>query len=175
MHHFLSALASRCETISDLTGRAVSWLTVALVALMFANVMLRYLFNTGAPWQVELVLTLHAVTFLTAMGYTMREGEQVRVDVLYARFTPRAKAWVNLLGSALLLLPLCMLLMWFSWSFVSSSWALHEASSEYNGLPGIFLVKSFLLIGPGLLIVQGIATAIRAWLVITGDMTAEAE
>ena len=166
MHHRLSPVAACCESVNDIIGRAVSWLTVAVVVLMFTNVMLRYLFNTGAPWQVELVLALHAVTFLTSMGYTLQAGEQVRVDVLYARFSPRRKAWVNLLGSLLLLLPLCGVLMWFSWAFVGSSWALQEASSEYNGLHGIFIVKAFLLIGPALLIVQGLATIIRAWQVI---------
>lgn len=163
MHPYLSFLCRCCEAVGACAGRVVSWLSLAVVLLMFATVAMRYLFNTGAPWQTELVLSLHAVAFLAAMGYTLQEGEQVRVDVLYAHFTPRRKAWVNLLGSVLLLMPLCVLLIWFSWSFVGSSWALREASSEYNGMPGIFLVKSFLVIGPGLLMVQGIAAALRAW------------
>lgn len=140
----------------------MSWLTLGVVVLMFGNVALRYLFNSGAPWQIELVLAMHAATFLVAMGYTLQAGEQVRVDVLYARLSPRSKAWVDMLGAVLLLMPMCLLLMWFSWSFVSSSWELREASSEYGGMQGVFLLKSFLLIGPALLMLQGMACAIRS-------------
>lgn len=155
-------IARMCERVNTIAGRSLSWLTVAVVILMFANVALRYVFDTGAPWQVELVLALHAITFLGAMGFTQQAGEQVRVDVLYASFPLLRKAWVNMLGSLLLLIPMCLLLMWFSWTFVESSWQLREASSEYNGLQGIFLLKSFLLIGPALLMLQGIADAVHA-------------
>jgi TRAP-type mannitol/chloroaromatic compound transport system permease small subunit len=162
----LSHIARMCEHVNAIAGRSLSWLTVGVVLLMFANVALRYAFDTGAPWQVELVLALHAITFLGAMGYTQQAGEQVRVDVLYANFPALRKAWVNLLGSVILLIPMCVLLMWFSWTFVDSSWQLREASSEYNGLQGIFLLKAFLLIGPALLMLQGVADAICAWLSI---------
>lgn len=162
MHQISSSLAKACETLNYRIGCAISWLTLGTVLLMFANVVLRYAFNAGAPWQIEVVLALHAATFLTTMGYTLQAGEQVRVDVLYSRFPQRKKAWVDLLGMCFFLTPLCIALMVFSWSFVSSSWALQEASSEYNGMYGIFLLKTFLLIGPALLLLQGFATAIRS-------------
>lgn len=155
-------LLSFCETLNYRIGRAVSWLTLAAVLLMCANVVMRYFFSMGAPWQVELVLFFHAATFLSAMGYTWQEGEQVRVDVFYSHFSATKKAWVDLLGTLFLLFPLCIGLMYFSCSFVESSWGLREASSEYNGMQGIFLLKTFLLIGPALLMIQGIATCIRA-------------
>lgn len=164
-------IARLCERVNDLAGRGLSWLTVAVVILMFANVAARYVFNSGAPWQVELVLALHAATFLGAMGYTQQAGEQVRVDVLYASFPALRKAWVNVLGSLFLLIPMCLLLMWFSWEFVESSWQLREASSEYNGLKGIFLLKTFLLIGPVLLMLQGVADAVHACAKIKQERT----
>jgi TRAP-type mannitol/chloroaromatic compound transport system permease small subunit len=162
MFALLSHFATFCENTNRRIGTFLAWMATATVMLMCVNVILRYVFNAGAPWQVELVLALHATTFLGAMGYAFQEGEQVRVDVFYSRFTPRRKAWVDLLGSCLLLFPLCISLIAFSWDFVASSWRLHEASSEYNGLQGIFLLKSFLLIGPTLLMMQGAAVAIRA-------------
>lgn len=163
MHWFFSFIARFCDSLNNRIGCAMAWLTAAVVILMCGNVMLRYLFNAGAPWQIELVLALHAATFLGAMGYTLQSGEQVRVDVFYSRFNPRQKAWVDLLGTIILLFPLCIALMVFSWDFVSSSWQLREASNEYNGLQGIFLLKTFLLIGPILLMLQGVSLAIRAY------------
>lgn len=162
MHRFFTSLAQFCDTLNSRLGRTMAWLTLAVVLLMCANVVMRYAFNAGAPWQVELVLALHAATFLAAMGYTLQAGEQVRVDVLYARFTLRQKAWVDLLGSCILLFPMCIALMLFSWDFAASSWRLREASSEYNGLQGIFLLKAFILIGPACLMLQGVSVVIRA-------------
>ncbi|MCH2547017.1 MAG: TRAP transporter small permease subunit [Alphaproteobacteria bacterium] len=135
----------------------MAWLTLATVLLMCLNVALRYAFNVGAAWQIELVLAIHAATFLATMGYTLQAGEQVRVDVFYAGFSNRKKALVDLIGTITLLFPVCFALIYYSWGFVHSSWQLYEASSEYNGLQGIFLLKSFLLIGPALLMLQGIA------------------
>ncbi len=157
-----------CETINNRVGRAVSWLMLAAVLLMFGNVAMRYFFNAGAPWQMELVLFCHAITFMLAMGYTLQAEEHVRVDVLYAKFSAKSKAWVELLGALFFLFPLCFALVYFSWEFVASSWSLQEASSEYHGMPGVFLLKTVLLIGPGLLMLQGLANLLKAWEVIRG-------
>lgn len=167
MHRSLARFAAYCDAVNDHIGRGLSWLTVAVVVLMFANVLLRYLFDSGAPWQMELVQALHAAVFLGVMGYTLQKGEHVRVDVLYTHMSARKKAWVELVGTCVLLLPVCIALMWFAWPYVASSWELREASSEYNGLQGMFLLKTFLLIGPALLALQGIACAIRALAVLT--------
>lgn len=172
MHRLLSSLFGLCARLNLWVGRGLSWLTLAVVLGMFLNVLLRYLFDSGAPWQMELVLALHAVTFLGVMGYTLQRGEQVRVDVFYARFSPRCKAWVELLGTLFLLLPVCVALMWFSWPYVVSSWGLREASSEYNGLQGIFLLKAFLVIGPLLLALQGVACAGKALAALCGKEAA---
>lgn len=164
----LARLAQFCESLNHVVGRSLAWLPLAMVLLMCGNVIVRYFFNAGAPWQVELVLFLHAALFLGAMGYTYAEGEQVRVDVLYARFSKRTQAWINLLGTLLLLFPVCLSLIWFSWDFVASAWELREASSEFGGMQGIWLLKTFLLIGPALLALQGVAVASRAWLTLRG-------
>lgn len=158
----LNHVANNIDRLNRCIGRGFAWLSLAMVALMFANVVMRYFFDSGSPWQIELVLFMHACVFLSAMGYTYLENEQVRVDVLYSRFSPRRKAWVDALGTLILLFPLCLTLIWFSFAFVESSWGLREASSEYGGMQGIFLLKTFLLIGPALLMLQGISTLIRS-------------
>jgi len=105
---------------------------------------------------------------MLTMGYTLQAEEHVRVDVLYAKFSAKTKAWVELLGALFFLFPLCFALVYFSWEFVASSWSLQEASSEYHGMPGIFLLKSVLLISPGLLMLQGVANVLKAWEIIRG-------
>lgn len=152
-----SQFSAACETLNLKVGKLVARLCFVLIGLMLATVFSRYLFGISYPWQMELILSLHAIGFLTAMGFTMAEEAQVRVDVMYTHFSTRRKAWINLLGAVFLLFPFCGCIIYYSWVYVSNSWAIHEASPEYGGMGGIFLIKTFIIIGPALLILQGIA------------------
>lgn len=164
-----SHFATACETLNRRVGKLVSRLSFVLIGLMLVTVFSRYLFGISYPWQMELVLSLHAIGFLTAMGYTLAEEAQVRVDVLYTHFSARRKAWVNLLGAVFLLFPFCGCIMFYSWVYVSNSWAIHEASPEYGGMEGIFVVKAFILAGPALLVLQGIAQIAQSLATLAGN------
>ena len=143
--------------LNETLGRAVSWLSLAMVLLMFVSVLLRYVFNFSTVWQQELVTALYAVLFLLAAGYTLKHDGHVRIDVLYQHFSPRKKAWVNILGVVLFLWPVCGALFYTSFDFVLSSWHLLEASPEYNGLYGIFLIKTCLWVFAVCVALQGLA------------------
>ena len=80
----------------------------------FAVVLLRYVLGLGSIWLQESILYAHAALFLLAAAWTLKEGGHVRVDVFYASASPRVKAWIDLLGALLLLLPFCSRIMWFS-------------------------------------------------------------
>jgi TRAP-type mannitol/chloroaromatic compound transport system permease small subunit len=101
---------------------------------------------------------------MLAAAYTLGAGDHVRVDIFYSRMCPRNKAWVDLLGSAFLLLPFCIFLIWTSWDYVGTSWVIQESSSETGGLPYPFptIMKSFIPIAGALLILQGVAMSLEA-------------
>jgi TRAP-type mannitol/chloroaromatic compound transport system permease small subunit len=159
---FLSAIAAICDTLNEWLGQAVSWLALGLVLMMTFNVMQRYAFNTGTPWQQELVRFFHATLFLAGAGYALKHEAHVRVDILYQRFGARGRAWVNLLGTIFLLWPVSFGLIYFSWEYVLGSWAIYEGSSEYKGMPGVFLLKSCIWVCGGVLIMQGVSLAITS-------------
>jgi TRAP-type mannitol/chloroaromatic compound transport system permease small subunit len=149
---------STCEAI----GRAVSWLTLALVLVTCVVVALRYLFGVGAIWLQESTTWMHAAIFMLAAAWALRTGDHVRVDVFHKKQPPRVQAWIDLAGTVLFLMPFAGFLLWSSLDYVTESLAVRERSREAGGLPALYLLKSLIPIAASLLILQGIAEAARA-------------
>lgn len=168
MTQLLQRLAVLFEDINEWLGRAVSWLSLCMVLVTFFVVVMRYVFDLGWIWLQESVTFMHAALFLVGASYTLKHQGHVRVDIFYQRFSPRLRAWVDLLGTLLLLLPVCVFIFTVSWDYVTQSWALHEGSREAGGLDGVYLLKALMLVMAGLLVLQGLAMAIRALLELTG-------
>ena len=106
-------LADGIDTFIDAVGRVTAWSSFALAAVMGGNVLLRYVFHTGKVWSQELEWHLMAPICLFGMSYALRHGEHVRVDVLFASFSPRSKNFVELVSSALLMV-ISLIVIWLS-------------------------------------------------------------
>jgi TRAP-type mannitol/chloroaromatic compound transport system permease small subunit len=155
---------SRAAAFIAWTGRTVAWLSFAMVLLSFAVVVLRYGFNLGWIWMQETVTYLHATVFMIAAAWALQTDDHVRVDIFYRDMPPRRQALVNLAGTLLFLVPVCVFLLVRGWPYVASAWSIREASSEASGLPWVYLLKSLILLMPALLLVQagsGLAGAVR--------------
>lgn len=144
-------------------GRGAAWATVVVVGLTFVLVALRYGFSIGWIHMQELVLYLHAGVFTLAAAWALQCDQHVRVDIFYRAASPVTRARVDAAGTLLFLLPVCAFWIIAAWPYVADSWRLLEGSREAGGLPGVFLLKSLLLIMPALLAVQGIAGLVRRW------------
>jgi TRAP-type mannitol/chloroaromatic compound transport system permease small subunit len=131
-------------------------------------VLMRYGFNWGRIWIQETYVWLHGIVFMLGAGYTLLHNGHVRVDIFYRPGSARFKAWVDLVGSLLLLLPIVAVVSWVSWPYVVESWVLRERSREAGGLPGLFLLKSVLLAFGVLVGAQGLSLAARSLLVLRG-------
>lgn len=155
----MRAIALGIARFSELTGRAVSWLTLIMVVITFAIVVLRYLFDLGWIWLQESVTWMHAAVFMLGAAYTLGENEHVRVDVFYRRMSPRRQALVGVFGGLTFLLPMCLYLFWVSIEYVTVSWDIRESSREAGGLPYPFvpLMKSLIPVTALLLAAQGLA------------------
>ncbi|MPZ56535.1 MAG: TRAP transporter small permease subunit [Rhizobiales bacterium] len=158
----LDQIADRIDRLTGAVGRAVAWLALTLVLVQFAVVILRYVLGIGSIWLQETVLYGHAVLFMLAAAWTLRDDGHVRIDILYGDATTRTKALVDLFGALLLLLPFMAVLAWYAWPYVTRSWAIHERSREVSGLPFVYLLKSLIPLFALLMALQGIAQAIRA-------------
>jgi TRAP-type mannitol/chloroaromatic compound transport system permease small subunit len=159
--HF-TALAGRIDRCNTAIGRAAAWCALAIVLIGFAVVLMRYVLGVGSIWLQESILYAHAALFLLAAAWTLREDGHVRVDVLYAGAAPRTKAWIDLAGAMLLLLPFCAAILYFSAPYVARSWAILERSPEGSGLPLVFLLKTLIPLFALMMALQGVAQLIRA-------------
>jgi len=158
----MNRIADTIDSISAFIGRGVAWLALVIVLLQFALVVARYLFGIGSIWVTESVVYGHAALFLLASAWTLRSGGHVRVDILYAGASPRTRAWVDLLGTLLLLMPFALALLWLSVPFAARSWTILERSPEASGLPLVFVLKSLVPAFALMLALQGVAQAIRS-------------
>jgi len=157
----LSDVRVAIERFTDLTGRATSWLVLVIVVLMATNVLLRYMFSYGTVWAQELEWHLLAPLILFGMSYALLHGEHVRVDVLYAQFSPRKKLYVDLLSAALSI-AISLIIIWLSMKYLQQSWVIGEQSSDPGGLPYRWLLKALIPLGFLFLILQSLAIALGA-------------
>ncbi len=169
----LVRLADGLDWLNERIGRAVSWLVLAMALITFAVAILRYVFSIGFVWMQESYVWLHAIVFMAGAAYTLLHDAHVRVDVIYRPFGERYKAWVDLLGGLLLLLPMAVVAGWVSFPYVMSSWDKLEASREAGGLPALFLLKSFLLVFCVTVGLQGLSLAARSFVTLAGESRRE--
>jgi TRAP-type mannitol/chloroaromatic compound transport system permease small subunit len=164
----LARWIGRIERLNARIGEAVSWLTVLIVVTAFAVVVLRYGFGWGRVWLQEAYVWLHGLVLMLAAAWTLGTDGHVRLDLLYRPASARTKAWLDLAGALLLLLPFVIVVALASLPYVANSWAVWERSHEPGGMPGLFLLKSVLLLLSLLLGLQGLAVAGKSLLVVLG-------
>jgi TRAP-type mannitol/chloroaromatic compound transport system permease small subunit len=165
----LRRIAKSIHRLNERAGRAASWLTTALMLLVCADVIVRYLFSDTQAWIIELEWHLFGLIFLLGAGYAFKHDRHVRVDVFYSKFNERDKAWVNLLGGILFLLPWSAVLLLVSFEYATISYRIGEGSPDPGGLPARYLIKYAVAAGIGLLLLQGIASIIDNILVLKGE------
>ena len=160
--------AEGVSRLSTRVGEAAAWLYPLLMLVLIVNVVLRYGLGRGFIELEELQWHLFAAGFLLAFAYAAVKDDHVRVDLLYARFSPRGRAWVDLLGSLLLLLPFTLIVSVSAADYFWQSWTIGERSSMPSGLPARWIIKFVLLFALLLLALQTSATAARSAATLLG-------
>lgn len=169
----LLAVARVIDAVNARFGQACAWLTMFLVLGTAVVVVLRYGFGIGATALQEAVLYAHALVFMGAAAWVLQRNGHVRVDIFYQRLSPRRQALVEILGTLLFLLPVCLFLGWASWDYVSNSWSTLEGSSESGGLKFVYLQKSIILVLVACLALQGISELIKGAYTLAGRLPAQ--
>ena len=173
MTKVLNGVISVFGTINEHVGKAVSCLTGCLVVLICFDVLTRYLLKSSKVWVVELEWHLFALVFLLGAGYALKHDRHVRVDLFYMKFSEKGKAWVNLIGTLIFLIPWCSIILMMGYGFAHRSWIQGEASPNPNGLGALYLIKFAIVIGFILLLLQGIALIAKSLLTIMGQASDE--
>ena len=155
------ALAIRwIEALIDGAGKLTLWVALVMIALVACNVLLRYAFSLGSVWAQELEWHLLAGLILLGMGHALQRGDNVRVDLYYARFGPRTKFAVDLLSIVLTLL-VALVFVKLSLAYVAQAYSIGEKSPDPGGIPLRWIVKGLIPLGFALLALQSVGALLR--------------
>lgn len=158
----LKRIANLIGTINELVGKTVAWLTTCLVLFMCFDVVRRYLFNETAVWITEMEWHIFALIFLLSAGYALKHDKHVRVDLFYANFSPKRKAWINLIGTIAFLIPWCCIIIMASYNYAYNSYMINESSPDPGGLPARYLIKFSITLGFIFLLLQALALLLES-------------
>lgn len=155
------------DRLTLVLGQSIAWLLLAMVLTQSLVVVLRYGFDIGFIAMQESVNYLHACIFMLGASYGLKVDGHVRVDIFYRNFSPQRQALVNLLGSLVLLLPMCGFIFWTSLDYVQQAWAIKERSADAGGLPIVYLLKTLIPLLAICLALQAVAEILRAYRTLT--------
>jgi len=164
----LAALIRGISAINWLVGQVLSWLALACVLVCFTVVVQRYFFHTSILWMQDLYVWLSGAMFTGVAGFALLRQDHVRVDIFYRPAPIRRKAMADLVGVVFFLIPFVVVVWLYAFPAVRRSWSFYEASANIGGMPGLFLLKTFILVFAVLVGLQGIAMGARSILVLSG-------
>lgn len=165
----MQALAWLVRAISGLNrivGEVLSWLALGCVLVCFTVVVQRYAFATSTLWMQDLYVWLGGAMFTGVAGFALMRDDHVRVDIFYRPAPVRKKAMADLFGVVFFLLPFIYVVFHYSWPAVARSWGYQEASANIGGMPGLFVLKGFIIVFCVLVGLQGLAMGARAVLAL---------
>jgi TRAP-type mannitol/chloroaromatic compound transport system permease small subunit len=154
------------DAINDKFGILATWLVLIACLISTGNAISRHFLNASSNAWLEVQWYMFAAMVLLGGPYTLKVNEHVRVDVLYSSVSERTRLWIDLLGGFLFLLPICVILVYFTWPFFLDSWQIHERSSNSGGLVR-WPVKLLLPLGFTLMALQGVSEIIKRWAALT--------
>jgi TRAP-type mannitol/chloroaromatic compound transport system permease small subunit len=156
------------DTLNQWVGNFVSWTAALVVVVVFVDVVMRYAFRTSFVFTQELEWHLFAFIFLMGAGYTLLKDGHVRVDIFYQRLGPKGKAWINVLGVLLFLIPGCYLIIVTSSKWVYNAYRVLEGSPDPGGIPYRWVLKACVPAGFSLILLQGLSLGMKSVMTILG-------
>jgi TRAP-type mannitol/chloroaromatic compound transport system permease small subunit len=164
----LAVLVRGISAINWLVGQVLSWLALACVLVCFTVVVQRYFFHVSVLWMQDLYVWISGAMFTGVAGFALLRQDHVRVDIFYRPASTRRKAISDLVGVVLFLIPFMTIVWVYAFPAVRRSWGFYEASSNIGGMPGLFILKTFILVFAALVALQGLAMGARSILVLAG-------
>jgi TRAP-type mannitol/chloroaromatic compound transport system permease small subunit len=156
----LLGLSRAIDWVNTQFGVIANWLVLFACLISAGNAASRYLFSISSNGWLEIQWYMFAGMVLLGAPYTLKMNELVRVDLLYGLMSERTRIWIDIIGGFLFLLPICVILTYFTWPWFVQSWTMNEASSNAGGLVR-WPVKLLLPVGFTLMALQGISEIIK--------------
>ena len=151
----------RIDSVSEWSGRIVSWLSLPLVLFMSYDVIMRYLFQAPTKWAYETTWMLYGALFILGGAYGLKHKLHVRVDILYNRWSARTRAIFDLVVYLVIFFPVFYILIGHSLIYAYYSWQVWETSYVSYWQPPVYPIKTVMVVGFVLFGLQGIAEFLR--------------
>ncbi len=162
----LQKIALIFDTINLTFGRVVAWLILGMVLMQFSVVVLRYVFSWGSVQMQESIWYMHGLVFTFAVGYTLLREGHVRIDIFYNSVSQKTKAWINIIGVILFIIPTCWVTLEIAFPYVANAWEVKEGSTEGTGLHFVYLIKTSILFFGMLLLIQGLSLLLKSMVIL---------
>ncbi len=149
------------ETIVEIFAKIAAFLILTLSLLIVYDTVNRYFFNAGSVALQELEWHIFDIIFLLGLSFTLKHDKHVRVDIFYERYSKKTKAIIDIISNAVLIIPFSLLLLYVSYGYVELSFSQNEISPDPGGLGYRYMIKSMIMIGFALLILQSVAEILK--------------
>jgi TRAP-type mannitol/chloroaromatic compound transport system permease small subunit len=156
----LLGVSRAIDWLNDRFGQVATWLVLLATLISAANATSRYLFSASSNAWLEIQWYLFAGMVLLGAPYVLKINEHVRVDLVYSSMSERVRIWIDLLGTIFFLLPICIIMIYFTWPWFVDSWRINEGSMNAGGLIR-WPVKLILPVGFALMALQGVSEIIK--------------
>jgi len=168
----LNLFVRSVDRLNEIVYAGIRWLTLAMILMGAFNALARYLTRwTGVALSsnayFDLQWQMFSLIFIFGAAYALRADSHIRVDAVYSRLGMKPRLWIDLVGHLLFLIPFAILMLVTSYPAVRNSWAVREASTDPGGLVR-YPIKTAILIGAGLLLLQAIAEVIKKVVALRG-------
>jgi len=162
VHDISKVIISLIDGFSYRLGEIVKWTLPVLVLTIAFTVFALSIFGKSWTKLFESAEYMHASIIMLGAAATLLAGQHVRVDIFHTNMRAKTRALVDFIGFYLALLPVCLIILWNSQSFLRFAWNTLEASPEPDGIAGAYLLKTLIPIFAVTMIAQGLAIALRA-------------
>ena len=156
----LLKLSAGIDRLTELVGRTLYWLILAMVLISTYNAIARKFLNSSSNAWLEVQWYLFSVVFLCCAGYALLRKEHIRIDIIASHLSDRANHRIALFGHVFFLMPMCLIMIYYSWPYFLESVRVGEVSSNAGGLVR-WPAKLTIIVGFGLLMLQGISEIIK--------------
>lgn len=154
-------LARQLDRIAAGSGRVVAWLIVPMVLSLCYEVVARYFFNAPTQWAYDMTFMLYGSFFMLGAAFTLQRKGHVRTDSLYAGWSPRRQALVDLGGHLLMLLPFAGVFVFVGWGYFVKAWVTNETFVSSSWQPITWPFKLAMPVAGALLLIQGFSECLK--------------
>ncbi len=130
----LLGVSRAIDWFNEKFGVIANWMVLLACLISAGNAFSRYLFSMSSNGWLEIQWYMFAAMVLLGGPYTLKMNEHVRVDLVYGMMSERTRLWIDIIGGILFLLPICIILTYFTWPWFVDSWRLNESSTNAGGL-----------------------------------------